>query len=89
MIYDKDLREKIGILLKILFSFAVIVFNMMKLLVKTFTMKLFAQINKFRKSIDTFLCDFLYSKFDVRHCSLERTVSAIKIIQFFISKTST
>ena len=70
-----DLRQRSQrILLKLLFSFAVIVFNMMKLLVKTFIMKLFAQINKFRKSINTFLCDFLYSKFDFFRIYLELKV---------------
>ena len=38
----------------------IIVFIIMKLLVKTFIIKLFALINIFKKSINTFLSDFLY-----------------------------
>ena len=44
-----DLREKMAILVKPLLSFFIIVFNMIKLLVKTFIIKLVAQINLFKK----------------------------------------
>ena len=74
------------ILLKILFSFSVIVFNMMKLLVKTFnyyneTICLNEQIQ-----LQT---PFLYSKFDVSYYSFEEFVLTIRSTRFFISKTST
>ena len=41
MICDQDLREKMEISVKLLLSFAIIVFNTMELLVKCFVMKLF------------------------------------------------
>ena len=55
------------------------VFGMMKLLVKTFIIKLVAQINVFKKVWLPFLWDFLYSKYDVRYSSFEK---AIKITRF-------
>ena len=42
---ERDRKEKgIEILAKLVFSFSIIVFNMMKLLVILFTMKLFAKL---------------------------------------------
>ena len=48
MICDQDLREKIEII-KLLLSFSFTVFNLMKLLPKTFILKLYAQINILKK----------------------------------------
>ena len=48
---EHDLRKEIEILTKLLFSFSIIVFNMMKLLVKLFIMKLIAQTNIFKSGI--------------------------------------
>ena len=45
---EHDLRKEIEILAKLVFSFSIIVFNMMKLLVILFIMKLIAQINIFK-----------------------------------------
>ena len=42
---EHDLREGIEILAKLVLSFSILVFNMMKLLVILFIMKLIAQIN--------------------------------------------
>ena len=42
-------QEKMEILVKLLLSFSIIVFNMIKLLFKTFLIKIFAQINVFKK----------------------------------------
>ena len=46
---EHDLRKGIEILAKLAFSFPIIVFNMMKLLVVIFLMKLTAQINIFKQ----------------------------------------
>ena len=43
----------------------IIVFNAMKLLFKTFIIKLVGQINVL-KGMAPFLCDFPYSKYDIR-----------------------
>ena len=48
MICDCDLGEKMEISVKLLLSFSIIVFNMMKILVKTFIIKIFAWINVFK-----------------------------------------
>ena len=40
MTYDQDLIDKVETLVKVLFSFSILVFNMMKLLLKTFIFKL-------------------------------------------------
>ena len=50
MIYDQDLREKMEISAKLLLSHSVIIFNMIKFLLKTFTIKLFARINEFKNA---------------------------------------
>ena len=42
-------ERKMEILVKLWLSFSIIAFNMMKLLVKTFIIKLFARINVFKK----------------------------------------
>ena len=44
---EHDLRKGIEVLAKLVFSFSIKVFNMMKLLVILFIMKLIAQINAF------------------------------------------
>ena len=41
MTCKQDLRGKMKVLVKLLLSFSIIVFNMIKLLAKTFIMKLF------------------------------------------------
>ena len=46
---ENDLRKGIEILAKFVFSFSIIVFNIMKLLVIIFLMKLIAQINIFKQ----------------------------------------
>ena len=35
-------------------------------------LKVFAQINVFKKSIAAFSCNFLYSKYDIRYSSFKR-----------------
>ena len=64
MICEQDVREKTEILVKLLLLFSIIVFNMMNLLVQTFVIKLFAQINVLKKVYLPFLCNFSHSKFD-------------------------
>ena len=54
MICDQDYRDRMEILVKFLLSFSVIVLNIMKLLIKTFLMELFSQINRFKKVQMTF-----------------------------------
>ena len=68
-ICDHDLRKMIAVLDNPLFWFPIIVFFMIKLLVKLFKTKLFAWINVFNKSIGGFSCNFLYSKQDIRYSS--------------------
>ena len=46
--FEHDLKKGIELLAKLVFSFSIIVFNMMKLLVILFIMKLIAQINIFK-----------------------------------------
>ena len=45
MVCDKNLKEKIEISVKLLLSFSITAFNKMKLLAKTFRIRVFAQIN--------------------------------------------
>ena len=54
MICDQDYRDRMEILVKFLLSFSVIVLSIMKLLIKTFLMELFSQINRFKKVWMTF-----------------------------------
>ena len=54
MIFDYDLSEKIKMFAKILFLLSIIVFAMMKLLVKLFIIELFAQSNIFKQVYTSF-----------------------------------
>lgn len=74
MIYDQDLREKIDILVQLLLLFSIIVFNIMKILVKTFIIKPFVRINEIHKKRAIFLCHFFYLKYDIRYFSFEKAV---------------
>ena len=51
--FEHDLKKGIELLAKLVFSFSIIVFNMMKLLVILFIMKLIAQINIFKYDTKT------------------------------------
>ena len=72
VIYDQDLREKIDILVQLLLLFSIIVFNIMKILVKTFIIKPFVRINEIHEKRAIFLCHFFYLKYDVRYFSFEK-----------------
>ena len=54
MIFDYDLSEKIKMFAKILFLLSIIVFDMMKLLVKLFIIEIFAQSNIFKQVYTSF-----------------------------------
>ena len=58
MICDQDLSEKMEIIVKLLLSFSVIVFDMMKLLIKTFIMKVYTRIDVFKEISITFCVTF-------------------------------
>ena len=49
----------------------------MKFLITCLIIKLFGQINLFKKSKSSFSCDFLYSKYDIRHLSVKEAVSCL------------
>ena len=66
MIYDQDLREKMEISAKLLLSHSMIIFNMIKFLLKTFTIKLFARINEF-KNAKLFFCVIFIIKNMIRY----------------------
>ena len=51
--FEHDLKKGIELLAKLVFSFSIMVFNMMKLLVILFIMKLIAQINIFKYDTKT------------------------------------
>ena len=51
--FEHDLKKGIELLAKLVFSFSIIVFNMMKLLVILFIMKLITQINIFKYDTKT------------------------------------
>ena len=63
--------------------YSITVFSIMKFLVKTFMIKLFAWINVF-KNLWLFLWDFLYSKYDIRYFSFEGAVFNYKFTLFCI-----
>ena len=44
--------------------FFIKVFNRMKFVLKAFIITLFARVNTFEKTIATFFCNFIYSKYD-------------------------
>ena len=55
---EHDFRKGIEILAKLVFSFSIIVFNMMKFLVILFIMKLIAQVNIFKYVCPTVSCSY-------------------------------
>ena len=55
---EHDFRKGIEILAKLVFSFSIIVFNMMKFLVILFIMKLIAQVNTFKYVCPTVSCSY-------------------------------
>ena len=69
MICDHDPKKKIDILVRFLFLFCIILFNIMKLLATFFRIKLFVWINVFEKVNPVFL---LFSSYDIWH-SLPKT----------------
>ena len=60
MIFDYDLSEKIKMFAKILFLLSIIVFAMMKLLVKLFIIELFAQSNIFKQVYTSFTVTWIF-----------------------------
>ena len=65
MIFDQHLRQKMEISVRLLLLFFIIAFNMMKLLVETFTIKLFALINVFSKVEPPFCMIFFKTLYEV------------------------
>ena len=68
MIYDQD-PGNIEILVKPSVSFTIIILNEVKLLVLPFRITLFAG-----KSVTTYFCDLLYSKYDTKYSLCKRVV---------------
>ena len=68
MIYDQDLRN-IKTLVKTSVSFTIIILNEVKLLVLPFRITLFGG-----KSVTTYSCDLLYSKYDTKYSLCKRAV---------------
>ena len=65
MIFDQHLRQKMEISVRLLLLFFIIAFNMMKNLVETFTIKLFALINVFSKVEPPFCMIFFKTLYEV------------------------
>ena len=59
---EHDLRKGIEILAKLVFSFSIIVFNMMKLLVILFIMRLIAKINIFKNHFQFYSLNYVTDK---------------------------
>ena len=88
MISDQDLREKIEMLVKCLLSFTVIVFHMMKLLVKIVIIKLFARINIFKNVLLPTCVIFVIENIIEGTLHLRELFLTIKITRFYIYITS-
>ena len=86
MICDQYVREKIKVSVNLLVSFSFILFNMIKLPYKTFVIELLLKLMYSKKSIATFLCDFIYSKV-MGTSYLRELILAMKISRFYICMT--